>query len=191
MQVGTASVNINEPESTAAAPTNSKHGFDVLTVQGHAPALVRGWNVASGNLDWEWSLMPLQTERAESSFWFYKNGLLYHVIPTWHRHIEVTPYFATTGRATETTGRISAGWISADKCVLSGVYYTCLEGSQLIGFDVTASQPKILRKTLENVAKDKLRAVEVGDKLHISIFFFLSISNSSYITGCKRCLYDW
>ncbi|XP_011198452.2 ER membrane protein complex subunit 1 isoform X1 [Bactrocera dorsalis] len=193
MQVGTASVNINEPESTAAAPTNSKHGFDVLTVQGHAPALVRGWNVASGNLEWEWSLMPLQTERAESSFWFYENGILYHVIPTWHSHIEVTPYFATTGRATETTARISAGWINADKCVLSGVYYTCLEGNQLIGIDLTASQPQILRKTLDNISKDKLRAVEgisgayvIGKRL-ISIYEASVVCNNyesnSFILG--------
>ncbi|XP_017480196.1 PREDICTED: ER membrane protein complex subunit 1 isoform X2 [Rhagoletis zephyria] len=160
MQVGTVAANINDAESTAAAPTNSKHGFDVFTVQGHAPALVRGWNVASGNLEWEWSLMPLQTERAESAFWFYKNGLLYHVIPTWRSHIEVTPYFATSGHTTETTGRISAAWISADKCVLSGGYYSCLEGNQLIGIDLTANQPQVLRKTLAEVPKDKLRAVE-------------------------------
>ncbi|XP_011184855.2 ER membrane protein complex subunit 1 isoform X2 [Zeugodacus cucurbitae] len=181
MQVGIVSVNINEPESTAAAPTNSKHGFDVLTIQGHAPALVRGWNVASGNLEWEWSLMPLQTERAESSFWFYKNGLLYHVIPTWHSHIEVTPYFATTGRATETTGRISAGWINADKCVLSGVYYTCLENNQLIGIDLTASQPQILRKTLENVVKGKLRAVEGISGAYVIGNRLVSIHESSVV----------
>ncbi|XP_004529245.1 ER membrane protein complex subunit 1 isoform X1 [Ceratitis capitata] len=160
MQVGIASVNINEADSTAAASTNSKHGFDMLTVQGHAPALIRGWNVASGNLDWEWSLMPHQTDHAESSIWFYKNGLLYHVIPFWHSHIEVTPYFATTGRPTETTGKITAGWISAGNCALSGVYYTCLDGNQLIGFDLTANQPQILRKVLSDTPRDKLRAVE-------------------------------
>ncbi|XP_067615337.1 ER membrane protein complex subunit 1 isoform X2 [Eurosta solidaginis] len=160
MQVGTATVNINEPESTAAARTNSKHGFDALTVQGHAPALVRGWNVAGGSLEWEWSLMPLQIDRADAAFWFYKNGLLYHVMPTWRSHIEVTPYFATTGHATEPTGKISAAWINADNCAQSGVYYTCLDGNKLIGIDLTASQPQVLQKSLGDIPKDKLRAVE-------------------------------
>ncbi|XP_054745972.1 ER membrane protein complex subunit 1 isoform X1 [Anastrepha obliqua] len=186
MQVGTASVNINEPESTAAAPTNSKHGFDALTVQGHAPALVRGWNVANGNLEWEWSLMPLQSDRAESAFWFYKNGLLYHVIPTWRSHIEVTPYFATTGHATETTGRISAAWINADKCVLSGVYYTCLDGNQLIGLDLTASQPQVLRKTLAEIPKDKLRAVEAISGAYVIDNTLVSIHEATAVCNNYR-----
>ncbi|XP_037947032.1 ER membrane protein complex subunit 1 isoform X2 [Teleopsis dalmanni] len=145
LQVTAAS---GDSSNTAAARANSNHGFDMLTVQGHAPAIVRGWNANSAHLEWEWSLMPLQPDRAETAYWFYQKALLYHVVPVWNSHLEVTQYFATSGHPTGTTNKISAAWITKEQCTSSGVFYTCTSGDKLISIDLTAAQPKVLTKTL-------------------------------------------
>lgn len=149
-------------DSTAAARAGSSHGFDMLTVQGHAPALVRGWNSNTGHLEWEWSLMPLQTEKAINSLWFYRNSLLYHVLPVWQHHLEVTQYFATSGQATGNTAKITAPWITQDKCILAGVYFTCAEGADLISLDLTATQPQVIRKPLGSTPTNPIKSLEVG-----------------------------
>lgn len=158
LQVTSASVDAS---NTAAARTNSHHGFDMLTVQGHAPALVRGWNANTGSLEWEWSLMPLQTDKAVDAIWFYSNALLYHILPVWKSHLEVTQYFATSGQATGMTSKITAPWISADACVLSGQYYVCLQGNQLLSLDLSASQPQVLRKTLPTTPQEPIKSLKV------------------------------
>ncbi|XP_073827730.1 ER membrane protein complex subunit 1 isoform X1 [Musca autumnalis] len=147
-------------DNTAAARPGSTSGFDLLTVQGHAPALVRGWNANTGNLEWEWSLMPIQVEKALSSMWFYRNAMLYHVLPVWKSHLEVTPYFASSGQATGNTAKITAPWISEEKCILAGTYLACVEGSQLISLDLTANQPQVLSKALGEVPTKPLKSVE-------------------------------
>ncbi|KAM7361305.1 ER membrane protein complex subunit 1 isoform 2-T2 [Cochliomyia hominivorax] len=147
-------------DSTAAARSGSSHGFDMLTVQGHAPALIRGWNSNTGHLEWEWSLMPLQTEKAVHSLWFYSNSFLYHVLPVWGSHLEVTQYLTTFGQATGNTGKISAAWISQEKCILAGVYFTCVEGTKLISLDLTASQPQVLSKELGSAPLQSIKAVD-------------------------------
>ncbi|XP_075146170.1 ER membrane protein complex subunit 1 isoform X2 [Haematobia irritans] len=147
-------------DSTAAARAGSAHGFDLLTVQGHAPALIRGWNANTGNLEWEWSLMPLQTDKAASSIWFYRNAMIYHVLPVWKSHLEVTPYFATTGQATGNTAMITSPWISEEKCILSGTYFTCVEGNQLISLDLTANQPQIISKALGETPVNPIEPME-------------------------------
>lgn len=145
LQLSSAAANA---DSTAAARAGSSHGFDLLTVQGHAPALIRGWNSNTGHLEWEWSLMPLQTEKAINALWFYHNSLLYHVLPVWQSHLEVTQYFATSGQATGNTAKIFSPWIIQEKCVLSGVYFTCADGTQLTSLDLTNNEPKVISKAL-------------------------------------------
>lgn len=150
-------------DSTAAARAGSSHGFDMLTVQGHAPALVRGWNSNTGHLEWEWSLMPLQADKAVSSLWFYSNSLLYHVLPIWGSHLEVTQYFATSGQTTGNTAKIMAAWIAPEKCLLAGVYFTCAEGTKLISLDLTASQPQVISKDLGSVPSQPIKALDVSE----------------------------
>lgn len=159
MQSSTAAAGA---DTTAAARPGSTHGFDLLTIQGHAPALVRGWNANTGNLEWEWSLMPIQTDKAVSSMWFYRNAMIYHILPVWKSHLEVTPYFATTGQATGNTAKITAPWISEEKCILAGNFFTCVEGTQLISLDLTANHPQVLTKALGESPVKPIKALEVG-----------------------------
>ncbi|KAL5290766.1 EMC1 family protein [Megaselia abdita] len=145
---------------TAVRHQSSKSPYDILTVQGHSPAIVRGWNAFTGNLEFEWSLVPLQTETAEDSFWFHGNDMnLYHVIPNFGSHLEVTEYIANNGNSKGTTSKISASWIQKDKCLISGSYYICLEGSHLLALDLTATSPQILKKVVPSSPKTSLKAV--------------------------------
>ncbi|XP_017849736.1 ER membrane protein complex subunit 1 isoform X2 [Drosophila busckii] len=149
----------DDSSDTAAAPMGSHLGFDLLTVQGSAPALVRGWNTNIGAIEWEWSIMPLNVERAQDALWFYSNSALYHVLPAWGSHLEVTAYFATSGHTTGGTSKIMAAWIKPDSCLLSGTYFVCQEGKQLISIDLVAKSTQVISTTLESEPTTKIQAL--------------------------------
>lgn len=93
-------LNDGVTQKNALRQQSAKSSYDILTVQGHSPAIVRGWNALNGHLEFEWSLMPLQTDKAIYSFWFSGSNLnLYHVIPSFGSHLEVTEYVATNGNS--------------------------------------------------------------------------------------------
>lgn len=151
----------NEVSSSAVARTT--HPSGVITVTGHAPAIVRGWSPATGNVEWEWSVMPVQQERAEDALWFFHSTYLYHVIPVWGSHLEVTKYLATTGQSRGTTARITAPWIQDAKCTLAASNFVCLDKNQLIWLDLTEDTPQIQRKTLDFLPKAKPEALKVSN----------------------------
>lgn len=164
---------------TAAARRNSNHGFDVLTVQGVAPAIVRGWNAESGNIEWEWSLMPISTDKAEGAFWFYSNNMLHHVIPVWGSHLEITRYFATSGQlADSSTSKLIAPWINENKCTLAGSYYVCLEGSQLIVLNLVSSEANIMKKQLPSEPKSAPLSLKGEDGVIIVDGSLVSVDDS-------------
>lgn len=113
--------------------------YDVITVSGTNPAMVRGWNPSTGNINWEWSLTPNTPTNGENALWLYQDSILYHVVPVYGSHIEVTGYYASSGQHVKsTTTRISAPWIVQGNCVLAVPYFACAVGSQLVGVNVLA-----------------------------------------------------
>lgn len=155
----------DDSSDTAAAPMGSNMGFDMLTVQGHAPALVRGWNTNMGALEWEWSIMPMNTERAQDAMWIYSKSVLYHVLPAWRSHLEVTAYFASSGHSTGSTSKVIAPWITSESCTLSGTFYVCTDGKQLISLDLVSKSGQVIRTSLEAEPKGKTQALTVRKKL--------------------------
>lgn len=127
--------------------------FDVITVTGVSPAMVRGWNSNTGTLEWEWSLVPVNPDRAEGAVWFLHEGTLYQVVPVVGSHLELTGYVATTGQQTRAaTTRITAAWIKDGRCTLSGSFYACAIDEQLLAIDLLAENPQIIVKPLEVLA---------------------------------------
>ncbi|XP_034117665.1 ER membrane protein complex subunit 1 isoform X1 [Drosophila albomicans] len=183
----------DDSSDTAAAPVGSRLGFDMLTIQGHAPALVRGWNTNIGTIEWEWSIIPLNTERAQDALWFYSNSVLYHVVPVWRSHLEVTAYFATSGHTTGTTSKIMAAWIKTDSCLLSGTYFVCQDGKQLISLDLLAKSTQVIATSLEAEPTDKIEAlaglngVLIANKKLVSVnkdqAVCPELSSASYVLG--------
>ncbi|XP_039231604.1 ER membrane protein complex subunit 1 isoform X1 [Drosophila yakuba] len=149
----------DDSSDTAAAPMGSNLGFDMLTVQGHAPALVRGWNTNMGALEWEWSIMPMNIERAQDAMWIYSKSVLYHVLPAWRSHLEVTAYFASSGHSTGSTSKVIAPWITPESCTLSGTFYVCTEGKQLISLDLVSKSGQVIRTSLETEPNEKTQAL--------------------------------
>ncbi|XP_055523528.1 ER membrane protein complex subunit 1 isoform X2 [Wyeomyia smithii] len=129
--------------------------FDIITVSGVSPALIRGWNSNTGALEWEWSILPISIEKAEAAHWFIHDLNLYHVIPVWGSHVEVTEYIATSGQQPkQTTSRISAAWITDGKCVLTPPFFACTLKDQLMAINLLSDNAKIIAKTLKSVAVD-------------------------------------
>lgn len=140
--------HVTEQDITTSTIRNSANSFDILTVSGHAPALVRAWCSTTGILKWEWSLMPLQPEKAEHALWFYDNLSLYHILPIWNSHLEVTKYDAASGKSSGASSRISTPWIKESQCFLAAPYYACIDKNQLIVIDLTADNSEIVKKNL-------------------------------------------
>ncbi|XP_055375524.1 ER membrane protein complex subunit 1 isoform X2 [Condylostylus longicornis] len=150
---------VNE-ESSSNAPVSRQSNivYDMITITGVAPAIVRGWSAGTGNLEFEWSLMPIQADKAEASAWFYDEYYLYHVMPFWTSHLEITKYFASSGQGN--SFKISAPWIQEGKCVLAGSYYVCIEKNQIIYLDLISEQTQVLRKFLTEDIKEVPKVVK-------------------------------
>lgn len=134
--------------------------FDVITVTGVSPTMVRGWNSNTGTLEWEWSLVPVNSDRAEAAVWFLNEGTLYQVVPVWGSHLELTGYVATSGQQTKaTTTRIGAAWIKEGRCTLSSSFYACTMEEQLLAIDLLAENPQIVVKALESPASSAPKPV--------------------------------
>jgi ER membrane protein complex subunit 1 len=148
-----------------AASSLAQKQLSVITVSGHNPALVRGWNADTGILEWEWSLLPNAPEKAESSIWFSNNENLVHVIPYWESHVEVTEYNADTGTpARATTARITAPWIRKQNCVLAAPFLACTFENQLLAVNLIGKDLPIVTKVFEEgVTLGKLEAVSGKD----------------------------
>ena len=145
---------VTKDSKNVASLTNEGDPFGIITVSGSYPILFRGWDISNGNLAWEWSIMPTSAD-AQDSMFFFKDTNIYHVLPVWNSHIELTVYHASSGRqSTATTSKITAGWITKDKCVLSSNYFACLVKDQLLVLDLLAEQNNIRTKAVDASANE-------------------------------------
>lgn len=176
---------INSDPKSIQSTSLSDNVIDVITVSGYNPALVRGWNTNTGNLEWEWSLIPINAEKAEQALWFLNDSYLYHIIPVWRSHIEITEYIAVTGkqRVTKTT-RIDANWISEDKCILSQNYFVCSVGNELMTIDLLSKNAEVITRTYgdELLQKPTLVKVIIFVKyiLNYVLYFVILFSGSQW-----------
>lgn len=128
----------------------------LITVSGQSPALVRGWHALTGHAEFEWTLNPanntIQSEDSQHQ-WMFASGHLYHVVPVWGSHLEVTAYVARTGQPVRpTTRRIAAAWSVERSCVLTQRLLVCLtaNGRQLIAVDLTSERNELITRPLQN-----------------------------------------
>lgn len=140
--------------------------FGVITVSGSNPVLFRGWDITNGNLAWEWSITPI-SDAADAEY-FFKDTNIYQVLPVWNSHIEVTEYHASTGQQRKTsTTKITAGWITKDKCVLSSNFFACLVKDQILVLDVVAEKNNVRSLAVDGTANSI--TVLKGSEAHIQV----------------------
>lgn len=167
----------------AEASDTDRLNFDneIITVSGSSPALIRGWNPITGNIQWEWSLTPNSAVNAEHSLWFYDNLYVYHVIPVYGSHIEVTPYFATSGQQIKaTTSKIMASFINENSCTLVAPYFVCAMKHKIIGIHLTAEKVELVTKNLDKSAEGKpisplrvcVPTTDMINDLHVYVYLF-------------------
>lgn len=145
---------VTKDSKNVASQSSETDPFGVITVSGTNPVLFRGWDINNGNLAWEWSITPT-TEGSEDSQYLFKDQNIYQVLPVWSSHIEITEYHASTGQQrAATTSKITAGWITKDKCVLTSNYFVCLVKDQLLVLDLLAEQNNVRTKAIDVPAAD-------------------------------------
>lgn len=162
-----------EARNVVSSRNEEADPFGIVTVTGDHPVSFRGWDINTGNLLWEWSLVPVG-DNTDGTY-FFKDSYIYHVIPVWGSHLEVTEYHASTGQQrTSKSSRISAGWISREKCVFTSSYFTCLVKDQLLVLDILATDNNVRTKAIQDsssaltVVKGTEGFVQVG-RLVISL----------------------
>jgi hypothetical protein len=142
-------LHVTKDSQNVASRSSDGDPFGVITVSGNNPVLFRGWDINNGNLAWEWSMVPT-SENSENSQYFFKDSNIYHVLPVWNSHIELTEYDASSGQQkSPTTSKITAGWITKDKCVLTANSFVCLVKNQLLIIDLLAESNNVRTKAIE------------------------------------------
>lgn len=150
----------NQDGGAAISQINAE--YDIITVSGTNPSIVRGWNAGTGNLEYEWSLTPLNPVAAADASWFYNKHFLYHVIPVWGSHIEIASYMADSGQPTKNTAtKMSATWTQKGKCVMTQGVVACLVQNQIIALDLLADNENLKTIAVETSpnAHEQLKVV--------------------------------
>lgn len=156
-------LHVTQTDKNELTRSGEFNDYDIITVSGSNPAMVRGWNPNTGNINWEWSLTPNTPATAENALWIYRDSIIYHVIPVYGSHIEVTEYYASTGQhIRSTTTRISAPWIVHGNCILAAPYFACSIGSQLVGVNLLTVNSVLVAKDFDrDISGDNLRVLKV------------------------------
>lgn len=140
-----------ESSQNLATSSSRLTGNEIITVNGVNTTLVRGWDPSTGNLAWEWSLTPVSVNEAQDGLWFHHDHYLYHVIPVWNSHLEVTAYLSLTGQQLKpTTTKLQTSWIKKEKCLLAEPYFICSDSDRqdLILINLVSHRNEITRKEL-------------------------------------------
>lgn len=158
-------------DSKSVSTHSDQSPFDIITVNGNNPFFFRGFNMNNGNLIWEWALTAT-SQNPENSQFFFNDYYIYHVLPVWNSHIELTEYHASTGQQIKsTTSSITARWISKEKCILSGQYFSCVVKDQLLIIDLLADQNNLRTKAIVSpnsspkVIRGKDGIIQVGKQV--------------------------
>ncbi len=170
--------------------------YDVIMVSGTNPAMVRGWNPSTGNINWEWSLTPNTPTNGDNSLWIYQDSIIYHVVPVYGSHIEVTGYYASSGQHVKsTTTRISAPWIVQGNCILAAPYFACTVGSQLVGVNLLTENSVLVAKDFDrDITGSPLKLLKVKALtpfLQHQLETFVNYWFSFSFTGCGCNCYCW
>lgn len=127
----------DESINTKSVRLNHKRDDDgsLITVTGTNLILVRGWNVRTGNLVWEWTSTP---KSSVDSHWFYENSILYEVVPSWETSTaEVFEYNAKTGQVVQPAAkRISLRSFQALNCDFIKSYLVCSSNNEITSIDL-------------------------------------------------------
>ncbi|XP_045463624.1 ER membrane protein complex subunit 1 [Harmonia axyridis] len=87
---------------------------------------VRGWEISSGVLLWEWTL-NLDAVFTTTYWSIIEKEKLIHIIPTEASHIEVFSYHLESGETKMKAKQISSPWLkNVSKCVVTAGYFVCI-----------------------------------------------------------------
>lgn len=149
---------LNEDSSANSLRVSGRQEPDryAFTVTGTNFVLVRGWNIRSGNLAWEWTVSPNTAASGEQLHWFYSQSMLYHVAPAWSKSIvEVTAYNLkqnSYGQQTATaTKRIPIPTSQPNSCQFVKSYLVCSSSDEVVSVDLVTGASKTVVKSNSQV----------------------------------------
>nr|XP_022904767.1 ER membrane protein complex subunit 1 [Onthophagus taurus] len=127
---------------------------EVISVSGNQNTYyVRGWDLNSGVLLWEWVLHP----EKDNGRWFIHGRNLIHVVAVLNSHVEVSEYDVQSGKNKGVSSRLSTPWINdLKRCGLAETYFVCLSSDdsngQIYYIDLTpGEEAHVISKPLTNL----------------------------------------
>lgn len=141
---------------TDAATSNSLRVADgqeterfMVTITGTNFVLVRGWNIQTGNLGWEWTL-PSTTESSKVH-WFTIQSKLYRAQPNWNAaNIEITAYSLKNGYQIESASKkIPIVSSQEQNCDFVRNYLVCSANGEVTATDLIDGTRKVVSKSTQ------------------------------------------
>lgn len=129
----------------------------MVTVTGTSFVLVRGWNIQTGNLAWEWTAsLTVDTSKA---YWFYAQSKLYRAQPHWNAaNIEVSAFSLKNGYQDDsTTKKISIVSSQERNCDFVQNYLVCLVNGEVTAIDLISGAKKVIGKSAQKPQVVKVR----------------------------------
>lgn len=150
---------------------------DIVTVSGSKNSwYIRGWDIATGTILWEWIL---HSERSTEAEWVVYNGQLIHVQPIVGSHLEVTTYQLQTGQNRGVTSQITAPWIpDLKKCALAHTYFVCVTSEGRLQYlKLVEDSNKVFTRPLHALIGDAPGLVQIEPFVHPKPAFLLIRNN--------------
>lgn len=120
----------NNPNSVRLGNGREDEG-SLISVSGDLFSIVRGWNIHTGHVTFEWTTQNEKNNAA--AHWFDRNSLLYQVIPAWDNSaVTVYEYNTKTGHAnTANTRKISLKTNLAKNCDFVDSFLICTSNNEV------------------------------------------------------------
>lgn len=116
-----------------------------VTVEGTSYVLIRGWNLRTGNLVWEWVHTDNGFVRSnEHSYWFYTKSTLYHAQPDWSKSIiEVAAFNVENGQQVGPAANLIQILSSQkENCLYVKSYLVCLSNNEVNAVNLVTGASK-------------------------------------------------
>lgn len=115
-----------------------------VTVTGTTLSLVRGWNLKTGDLAWEWTFNNPNAAKPKTEHWFLTESLLFRVVMAHgSSSLDVTSYDVRTG-IVDTDKNVA---IQSNECQFSKTFVICLSNGKVVATNIVSGESKIVAES--------------------------------------------
>lgn len=157
---------------------------EIVSISGNKNSWhVRGWDINTGILQFEYAL---STEYTGRMYWVIKQDRLYQIVPNLGSHIEVSSFLLQTGTVSSSKTQISAPWVlDLSRCVQTKQYFACISSDDSSGnlyyVDVTSESRNVYSRPLSTLIGSVNLKVEIAEFQHPNPSVLIITDNIAFV----------